>query len=249
MHKHFLKLFFMLGLVGKYIVDDEAGGGENLEEEPQSQQEQGNDPAEETDISEIEKGIQKDEAKLSILQEDYSNIADKLHDEFESVLETNPSSLFNEEELEQLSSDSNISAKNKMLRARFEQYRDEKLSQKQDEIGKFETSLKDRKGQFEILSESSKFSKENPEANMEELADFIQNDLTINQKKAFREKSKSKAEFLALAYEEYKKQNPSQSEDDELPPDLSGVNGATGDAGFTSEAKMEAYRKQVGMSE
>jgi hypothetical protein len=201
----------------------------------------------EVDIATIEDGIRKDEARLTVLQEEYNNVADKIHDEFESVLETNPSVLFNEDELEILASDSNIAAKNKMLRDRFESYRDEKLSQKQQEIGKFEDELKGRKGEFDILTQSNKFSKENPDVDMEALAEFIQEDLSPRKKKEFRENSKTKYDFLALAHEEYKKQNPDENNDDDLPPDLSGVNGATGDNSYSDDAEREAYLKSIGI--
>ncbi len=47
----------------------------------------------------FEQGLRKDEAKLSILQEEYNNVSDKLHDEFENTLEQNPKALFSDEEL------------------------------------------------------------------------------------------------------------------------------------------------------
>ena len=193
-------------------------------------------------------GITKDEARLTLLQEDFTTAADKMHDDFESILEANPSTLFSEEELETLASDSNISAKNKMLRDKYETFRDEKLNGKKDEISKFEKELDGRKGEFDILSQSNKFSKDNPSVDMEVLAAFIQGDLTPNEKRNFLEKTETKYDFLKLAYEEYKKQNPSENEDDNLPPDLSGVNSASGDSDFTSDIKMEAYRRQIGAS-
>ena len=98
----------------------------------------------------FEQGLRKDEAKLSILQEEYNNVSDKLHDEFENTLEQNPKALFSDEELEILASDSNIASKNRMLRDRFEKFRDDKLSSKKEEISKFEELLKGKKSEFEI---------------------------------------------------------------------------------------------------
>lgn len=202
----------------------------------------------EMDVNAIEEGIRKDEARLSILQEEYNNVADKIADEFEIQLEKNPSSLFNDDELELLASDSNIAAKNKMLRDRFEKYRDEKLTLKKQEIGKFEEQLKGRRGEFEILTESNKFSQENPDVDMEALAEFIQEDLSPRKKREFRDTAKTKYEFLKLAHEEYKKLNPDNSEeDDDLPPDLSGVNGATGDNSYSSDEERQKYLKSIGI--
>jgi hypothetical protein len=167
----------------------------------------------EMDVNAIEEGIRKDEARLSILQEEYNNVADKIADEFEIQLEKNPSSLFND-----------------------------------DELGKFEEQLKGRRGEFEILTESNKFSQENPDVDMEALAEFIQEDLSPRKKKEFRDTAKTKYEFLKLAHEEYKKLNPDNSEeDDNLPPDLSGVNGATGDNSYSSDEERQKYLKSIGI--
>lgn len=216
--------------------------------------ESGNPPFEEStppkdmpDEATISDGIRKDETRLELLQEEYNTMADSIHDDFETQLEKNPSSLFNDDELELLASDSNIAAKNKMLRDRFESYRDEKLATKQQEIDGFSKELNGRKSEFEILSESNKFTKENPEADMEALAEFIQEDLTPRQKKELRENSASKYEFLKKAHELYKEQNTSDDEDENLPPDLSSANGASGDVNYSDDAEREAYLKSIGI--
>ncbi len=255
MNKHLLMMLLSLGLFrGISIVDDTAGGGSSEEDgettatPPANQTPPDNNTAnKDSDIATIEEGIRKDEARLSVMQDEYNNVADRIHDEFESVLETNPSALFNDDELEILASDSNIASKNKMLRDRFEKFRDEKLKAKKDEIGNFEKELKGRKGDFDILTQSNKFSKENPDVDMDALAEFIQEDLSPRKKKELRDNSKTKYEFLTKAYDEFKKQNPSESEDDDLPPDLSGVNGATGDNSYGDDAERQAYLRQIGI--
>ena len=199
------------------------------------------------DIATIEDGIRKDEARLTIMQEQYNNAADKINDEFESTLASNPSSLFSDEELEKLASDSNIVEKNKMLRDRFEKFRDEKLTAKKEEIGNFEKQLQGRKGQFDILSESNKFSKENPDVDMEALAEYIQEDLSPRKKKELRDQAKSKFDFLTLANEEFKKANPENEDEENLPPDLSGVNGASGNNSYSDDIDREKYLKSIGI--
>ncbi len=207
----------------------------------------GTDNNQNVDETEVEKGIMADEARYAVMEEDYNKLADNMHDDFESTLETNPNTLFSEEELEVLSSDSNIANKNKMLRDRFEKYRDEKLNLKKDEMDDFNKELQGRKGQLDILSQSNKFSKENPDVDMDALADFIQGDLTPNQKANFLKVAESKADFLKLAHEEYTKQNPSGNKDDNLPPDLSGVNGASGNGNQSTEMEREDYLKSIGI--
>lgn len=202
------------------------------------------------DITQIENGIRKDEAMLSVMSEQYAVMSDKISDEFESVLTANPTALFTPEELEILASDSNIAEKNKMLRAGFEKFRNEKLNIKKEEMEKFEEQLTTKKSQFDIYSESSKFSKENPTVDMQSLADFIQEDLTPRKKREFREQTKTKYEFLVLANEEFQKQNKKddgKDDDDNLPPDLSSVNGATGNGGYSAEEDKRAYHKSIGI--
>lgn len=197
----------------------------------------------------FEQGLRKDEAKLSILQEEYNNVSDKLHDEFETTLEQNPKALFSDEELEILASDSNIASKNRMLRDRFEKFRDDKLNSKKEEISKFEELLQGKKSEFEIASQSNKFAKENPDVDMEDFAEFIQEDLTTRQKKELRDNSKTKYDFLVAAYEIYKKaKGVEQNEkDNNLPPDLNALNGASGKSTFDAEKERQEYLKSIGI--
>lgn len=195
----------------------------------------------------FEQGLRKDEAKLSILQEEYNNVSDKLHDEFENTLEQNPKALFSDEELEILASDSNIASKNRMLRDRFEKFRDDKLNSKKEEISKFEELLQGKKSEFEIASQSNKFAKENPDVDMEDFAEFIQEDLTTRQKKELRETSKTKYDFLVGAYDIYKKAKGKEEQKEELPPDLNQLNGANGTSNFNAEKERQEYLKSIGI--
>jgi len=200
------------------------------------------------DISSFEDGLKKDEAKLSLLQEEYNNVADRLHDEYEDLLEQNPKALFSEEELESLASDTNIASKNRMLRDRFEKYRDEKLALKSEEISKFEEELGNRKEQFDTASSWTKFAKENPSVDMNDFGEFIQEDLTTRQRTSLIESSKTKYDFLVGAYELYKQTKGKNEDDDEdLPPDLNMVNGATGDNSFSSEDEKQEYLRAIGV--
>lgn len=219
-------------------------------------QEQTNTQTEDTTNSNIsnsfdevafEQGLRKDEAKLSILQEEYSNVEDRLHDEFETTLEQNPKALFSDDELDILSSSSNIASKNKMLRDRFEKFRDEKLSDKKSEIAKFKELLDGKKSEFELASQANKFAKENPTVDMEDFADFINQDLTTRQKKEIRDTTKSKYEFLVGAYELYKKAKGEVENEEKLPPDLNELNGATGNGTFNQDKERQEYLKSIGI--
>ncbi|MGK0255854.1 MAG: hypothetical protein ACI81I_000461 [Arcobacteraceae bacterium] len=204
---------------------------------------------EETEKSEaaFSKGITQDEARLTIMEEEFTTATDSLHDDFEKQLETNPTSLFDEGELEMLSSDSDIGLKNRMLRDRFEKYRDEKLSGKRTEIDKFSEELTGKKGQFDVLSQSNKFAKENPTVDLEALSEFIQEDMSPRKQKELLESSETKYDFMKASLEEYTKANPTKTSKEDLPPDLSGVNGASGGRNQTNETEKKAYRKSIGL--
>lgn len=199
----------------------------------------------------IESSIRKDEARLSLLIEEYNSMADKIHDEFESILENNPTKLFTEEELETLESDSNIALKNKMLRNSFEKFRDEKLKEKQEIITKFETELNGRKEHFDIELQSKKFSKDYPKVDMDDFGEFIQEDLTIRQRRELIENSKTKYDFLVGAYELYKKakgikDEKKEDETEEFPPDLNDLNGTSANTSLQKDEEENNYLRQIG---
>jgi|GEM_PF-3297049 len=230
-------------------MDEEIEKNQTNNQDLQEGLSQEDNKAQDFDISSFEDGLKKDEAKLSLLQEEYNNVADRLHDEYEDLLEQNPKALFSEEELESLASDTNIASKNRMLRDRFEKYRDEKLALKQNEISKFEEELGSRKEQFDTASSWTKFSKENPSVNMDDFGEFIQEDLTTRQRTSLIESSKTKYDFLVGAYSLYKQTKGKNEDDDEdLPPDLNMVNGATGDNSFSSEDEKQEYLKAIGLN-
>lgn len=220
-----------------------------MEEEENTPTTENNPPQSKDDFdpTAIEQGLAKDEAKLSLLQEEYSEIEDKLHDEFEATLESNPKALFSEEELELLASDSNIASKNKLLRDGFEKFRDGKLTSKKAEITKFEELLNGRKKEFEIASQWTKFAKDNPTVDMNAFGEFLEEDLTIRQKRELIEASKTKYDFLVGAFELYKKAKGTEDNGDDLPPDLSQVNGATGNNSFDKEEDKKEYLKSIGI--
>ncbi|WP_418179764.1 hypothetical protein ACNSOO_04680 [Aliarcobacter lanthieri] len=196
----------------------------------------------------FQSGITRDEAKLSLMQEEFSQIENSLNDEFEIILKNNPTAVFSQEEIEALASDSDIASKNKLLRDGFEKFKEEKLSNKKSEITKFEELLNGKRDEFDLNSQSIKFAKKHPNVNMEEFAEFIQEDLTIRQRKELLGASKSKYDFLIAAHEIYSKAKGEKTEeDDELPPDLSQANGATGNNSFSKEEDEKEYLKSIGI--
>jgi len=204
-------------------------------------------PPLDVDDAAMQQTITKDEAKLSLLQEEYATMADRLHDEFEAVVEKNPESIFSEDEIELLEVGRSLSAKNKLFRDKFEEFRNAKLAEKKQVIDKFGQELGSRKEQFNRGNVAKQFAAANPDIDMNLLAAFIQ-DLRPSERTQFlKDASGDKAKFLELAAEQFKKENSSEAqeqEEDELPPDLNGLSGASGTLG---DAKSEeAYLKQIG---
>lgn len=204
-------------------------------------------PVVDADDEAMQQTITKDEAKLSLLQEEYSTMADRLHDEFESVVEKNPASIFSEEEIELLEVGGSLSAKNKLFRDKFEEFRNAKLTEKKQVIDKFGEELGSRKEQFSRGSVAKRFAQANPDVDMTQLAEFIQEDLSPRvRKELLTSAGEDKTKFLELVAVEFRKQNSPDStmEEDELPPDLNGLSGASGTLGDTKN--QEAYLKQIG---
>ena len=65
--------------------------------------------------AELGKIVNKDESRLEIMNEEYSTLADNIHDDFNSVVSSNPETVFSEEDLEILDTGANLSEKNEIL--------------------------------------------------------------------------------------------------------------------------------------
>jgi len=135
-----------------------------------------------------------------------------------------------------------------MLSEKYENFRDEKLNIKKEEIDNFSTELDKRKETLGLNNISAQFQESHPEINMKELADFMNGDLTPNQLQKFTDESSGdRLKMLELVYEQYKIVNKVEEDDDNLPPDLSGVNGATGDNSYNDDKAHSEYLKSIGI--
>lgn len=251
MFKTFMVLFAFITRLS--IVADDGMGVDVPEEqegmeanEPQTPQTQ-TPSAPDADDEAMQQSITKDEAKLSLLQEEYNTMADRLHDEFEAVVEKNPASIFSEDEIELLEVGGSLAAKNKLFRDKFEEFRAAKLAEKKQVIDKFSEELGARKEAFNRGSVAKRFAAANPDVDMTLLAEFIQEDLSPRvRKELLTQAGEDKGKFLELVAAEFRKANPANStnEEDELPPDLNSLSGASGTLGDVKN--QEAYLKQIG---
>lgn len=250
MFKTFMLLFAFVTRLG-IVQDDGIPTGEELSDDGAAQANASSASEVDTEVTDaddeaMQAAISKDEAKLSLLQEEYATMADRLHDEFETVVENNPASIFSEEEIELLEVGGSLAAKNKLFRDKFEEFRDAKLAEKKQLIDKFGEELGARKEAFSRGSIAKRFAADNPDIDMTLLAAFIQDLRPSERTKFLQDAGGDKAKFLELAAAQYRKENTTNSTDqeDELPPDLNGLSGATGTLGDTRSE--DAYLKQIG---
>jgi hypothetical protein len=205
--------------------------------------------AEEENEAKLSKSITKDEARFELMQDEYNKVADNIHNEFEDIAAKNPEQIFSPEEIDILEVTGSIGDKLKLMRDKFEVYRDEKLSLKKNELDSFSEELNGRKKQHSLISAQNTFLKENPNVDMGAFADFMQNDMTPRKKQELLSIAKDdKSEFLKLAYAEYKKINGEENNEEELPPDLNSLNGESANniSDLDSNGRA-AYLKSIGL--
>lgn len=251
----FLK--FLLACMTLHIVPEDGMPSEQTQEandsatanEAQTQETNPqNTPAPDADDEAMQQTITKDEAKLSLLQEEFNTMSDRLHDEFEELVEKNPKSIFSEDEIEILEVGNSLSAKNKLFRDKFEEFRTKKLDEKKQVIDGFAQELGKRKEMFARGSVAKNFAAANPDVDMTKLAEFIQEDLSPRMRKEIlTQAGEDKAKFLELAAAEFKKLGGSknESEEDELPPDLNSLSGTSASMQSSSQ-DGDAYLRQIG---
>ncbi|MDD2290668.1 MAG: hypothetical protein PHV52_00180 [Aliarcobacter sp.] len=241
-----------LNMLNSFVVDDVPGGQPPPTENPTNEQaEEKKEPvdnkAEEENEAALSKSITKDETRLELLQEEYNKAADNIHNEFEDIVATKPEQIFSPEEIDILEVTGTLSEKNKLFRDKFEAFRDEKLSVKKNELDTFGQELESRKKQYSLVSAQNAFLKENPKVDMEVFADFIQNDMTPRKKQELLATAKDdKSEFLKLAYEEFKKVNGQEENEDKLPPDLNSLSGM-GSGSFDNNPDNNKVLRQIGL--
>ncbi len=246
-----LKVLMSLVMFTSFVVEPTPGGNEKPnDDEPAPADKPVDNPDEEINEAELSKSITKDESRLELMQEEYTKMADTIHDEFEAIVSKSPEDIFTAEELDILEVSGNLAEKNKLFRDKFEEFRNEKLSLKKDEIDGFSKELGNRRKQHSLIQAQNIFLKQNPNVDMEKFANFIQGDLTPNQKSKFLEEAKDdKNKFLELAFAEFKKQNPTEEEDEQLPPDLNGLNGESASKYQDLDKQgRDEYLKSIGLA-
>lgn len=248
----FLKSLIMLY---SFVVADDAGGQPPppTTEDPtkgkaQEENESVDNKADEENEAALSKSITKDETRLELMQDEYNKAADNIHNEFENIVATKPEEIFSPEEIEILEVTGSLSEKNKLFRDKFEIFRNEKLALKKNELDSFSQELEGRKKQHSLISAQNAFLKENPKVDMEVFADFIQNDMTPRKKQELLSTAKDdKTEFLKLAYQEFKKVNGEEEDEDKLPPDLNSLNGVS--SGKLDNVGDASYLRQIGLGQ
>ena len=89
-----------------------------------------------------------------------------------------------------------------------------KLNIKKEEIDIFSSELDKRKETLGLNNISKQFQETHPDINMEELANFMNGDLTPNQLLKFTDESNGdRLKMLELVYEQYKLENKTEEDD------------------------------------
>ncbi len=241
-----LKLLLSAVMFTSFVVSDESGGTPPEEDENIEEVNDTKEPmkGEEIDENEMNQSILKEEARLSIMEQEYTDLSDSIHDEFEKELATNPSSILTEDEMETLEVGGDFVAKNKLLREKFENFRDSKLAEKKELIDTFSKEIKTKKGQHELISATNKFSRDNPKINMDDMAEFIQEDLSNRKKQEFlNEAGEDKYKFLELVAKEMG--TGTEKEEEDLPTDLTELSGTSAEQ-FNSQEEASNYLARIG---
>lgn len=242
------KLMMSIIMFTSFVVENEAGGSEENPEDtptPENDNTKEQPEGDGIDENEMNQSILRDEAKLGMMQEEFTQMTDSIANDFETVLANKPETILTEDEIEILEVGSDFVAKNKLLRDKFEAFRDEKLSEKKELIDAFSGKIKTKKGQHELVSQSNKFARENPKVNMEELAEYIQEDLSNRKKQEFlKEAGNDKYKFLELVAKDMG-MGTDAGDDEELPTDLTELSGTSADQ-FDSADKAQAYLSRIG---
>jgi len=188
--------------------------------------------------------IIKEEAKIEIMQKELDEIESNLDADFKKDFE----SLLSEEEKYFMEVGSDISAKLELMNVKKAQYYEEKLSQKKQQLSDGKSELDVKKQTASNKTAANAFLAEHKDVSLEELEDFADNDMSTRQITQMRESAgEDKVARMKFVYELFKAANPSQEEDDNLPPDLNALRGAT--AAFNQDDnKDEEYLKSIGVA-
>jgi len=191
---------------------------------------------------EIDNEILRDETKLELLQNEVDELEGTLEVEFQKDFV----SLLSEDEKYMFEVGTDLPAKLQLVESKKTEYFKTKLSEKKSALEEGHKSLTGKKEQSSTNKAFSTFLAENKDVSVEELEEFAKLDMTDRQLTKMREETgDDKVARLKFVYELFKKANPSDEDEDNLPPDLNELRSATSQ--FSKEKNEDGeYLKSIG---
>ena len=159
----------------------------------------------------------QDKERLKALEEELEQNSRSLENDFSSFLVENT-----DESLENLFFEDKKAFYDEILKKQ-NTFLSEKIGSKQEEINTLKKEIKDKDAYAEIESAKQSFLKENPEANLEAMTEFYNEELGNKYKKALDELEPQ--DFFNTLYQIYTQRNTGLAKEEELPKQLQ-ANGA-----------------------
>ena len=159
----------------------------------------------------------QDKERLKALEEELEQNSRSLENDFSSFLAENT-----DEGLENLFFEDKKAFYDEILKKQ-NTFLSEKIGSKQEEINTLKKEIKDKDAYAEIESAKQSFLKENPEANLEAMTEFYNEELGNKYKKALDELEPQ--DFFNTLYQIYTQRNTGLAKEEELPKQLQ-ANGA-----------------------
>ena len=195
-------------------------------------------------VSNQEKEVLTDEAKLQQMEQDLSDFEAKVDEAFIPYFLENTS----DEDKEMLEIGDDLEAKVRLILALRTKFVDEVIEKERGKVEEFRNALNAKKEDLARNKANAEFHKKHPEVDMQALGEFIQNDLTPRQQQELLKASDGDiVKFLELALELFEAKNGKKGkkeEADEFPPDLDGEGGAAGEPN-KPEVDDEEYKKKA----
>lgn len=189
--------------------------------------------------------LMQEEARLSIMQEDFEKATTNIQNEFEELITKNPSQVFSPEELEVIEIGRNPAEKFKLFSDKLEDFRKEQLGIKKAQIDKFSVELEEKRIGSKLNSLEARWKKANPNIDPNDFNDYLQNDMTGRQKATLKDEAgEDMYRFLELATAKYIEEKGQEQDGEKLPPNLSSGSGTP----QLEQSKMaqEEYLRRIG---
>jgi len=208
------------------------------------------------DLETAKQQLAQERAKLTVLEEGFDSLRDKLEADFKAKLPT----LLSPEEKEAFDLDPDPVKLWDILAAKHKAMVIDPIEAKADELDKLEEQIVEAEAAIPGLEAVEKFAAEHPDIDLEELNTFFENELSLKQKEELRKDAgDDRVKYLQSVADLHAKANGTAAPDPDkgegtgekepdLPADLHGIAGESGDPdGDPTEAKDEEFLAAIGM--